>query len=156
MLTVKKLLNGYDESMQFKKEVTPELLTNLQKTADIINEFLIHVGIVNEIVNSGFRPSSVNEHTVNAAKKSNYILGLAVDLKDVNHAIFKAILKPENLEKAQELGIYFEDPRATKTWIHMQIVPPKSGKRIFKPNLNEWVDPLAWNGEYDSKYDNSK
>lgn len=36
------------------------------------------------------------------------------------------------------------------------IVPPKSGKRIFKPNLNEWTDPLAWSGEYDSKYDNSK
>lgn len=153
MLTVERLLNGYDKSMQFKKEVTPELLANLQKTADIVNQFLKHVGIVNEIVSSGWRPSSVNEQTANAAKKSNHILGLAVDLKDVNHAIFNAILKPENLEKAQELGIYFEDPRATKTWIHMQIVPPKSGKRIFKPNLNEWTDPLAWNGLYEERFD---
>lgn len=153
MLTVERLLNGYDKSIQFKKEVTPELLENLQKTVDIINQFLKHVGIVNEIVSSGFRPVSVNEMTVNSAKKSNHILGLAVDLKDVNHNIFKAILKPENLAKAQELGIYFEDARATKTWIHMQIVPPKSGKRIFKPNLNEWTDPLVWNGLYEERFD---
>lgn len=154
MLTVERLLNGYDKSMQFKKEVTPELLDNLQKTADIINQFLKHVGIVNEIVSSGWRPSSVNEATTNAAKKSNHILGLAVDLKDVNHNIFKAILKPENLAKAQELGIYFEDPRYTPTWIHMQIVSPKSGKRIFIPSSLPPKEPNIWDGVYNKEYDN--
>lgn len=153
MLTVERLLNGYDKSMQFKKEVTPELLENLQKTADIINQFLKHVGIVNEIVSSGWRPSSVNEQTVNAAKKSNHILGLAVDLKDVNHNIFKAILKPENLAKAQELGIYFEDARWTPTWVHMQIVSPKSGKRIFIPSSLPPKEPNIWNGLYEERFD---
>lgn len=133
MLTVKKLLNGYDESMQFKKEVTPELLTNLQKTADIINEFLIHVGVREDQVKltSGWRPLAVNEATANSAKKSNHILGLAVDLKDPFNNLFNAFMKEENLSKAKELGLYFENPRHTSTWVHIQIVAPKSGNRVF-------------------------
>ena len=143
MLTVKKLLNGYDESMQFKKEVTPELLTNLQKTADIINEFLIHVGVREDQVKltSGWRPLAVNEATANSAKKSNHILGLAVDLADPQNNLFKAFMRKENLEKAKELGIYFENPLHTKTWVHLQIVPPKSGNRVFIASANPPTNP---------------
>lgn len=143
MLTVKKLLNGYDESIQFKKEITPELLDNLEKTANTINEFLKFVGVVESkiIVNSGWRPLAVNEATANSAKKSNHILGLAVDLADPQNNFFKAFMTDENLSKAQELGIYFENPLHTKTWVHLQIVPPKSGNRVFVASSNPPTNP---------------
>ena len=59
----------------------------------------------------------------------------------------------KNLNLAQALGIYFEDFRATPSWVHMQIVPPNSGKRIYKPNSSDWLSPQKWTGIYDSKYD---
>jgi len=133
MLTVKKLLNGYDEYMQFKKEINEELLSNLKDLADKVNEFLNHVGLRADqiVINSGFRPQAVNEATANSAKKSNHILGLAVDLKDPFNNLFNAFMKEENLSKAKELGLYFENPRHTSTWVHIQIVAPKSGNRVF-------------------------
>lgn len=38
------------------------------------------------------------------------------------------------------LGLYMEDPRWTPGWVHLQRVPPKSGKRIYIPSTSA---PLA-------------
>jgi len=32
-----------------------------------------------------------------------------------------------------EIGLWFEDFKATPTWVHAQAVAPKSGKRFFMP-----------------------
>jgi hypothetical protein len=40
----------------------------------------------------------------------------------------------------QEIGLWIENPMWTPTWVHLQIVPPHSGRRIFVPSENP---PLA-------------
>jgi hypothetical protein len=38
-----------------------------------------------------------------------------------------------NIKVLEELGLYMEDLRHTKGWVHLQNTPPRSGKRIFIP-----------------------
>jgi len=57
------------------------------------------------------------------------------------------------LDIAKKYGIYFEDMRWTKTWLHCQIVAPKSGKRIYIPSNQPAIDPTAWSGIYPSEFD---
>jgi len=38
-----------------------------------------------------------------------------------------------NLNWCKENGFYFEDFEYTPNWLHIQVVPPASGKTIFKP-----------------------
>lgn len=63
--------------------------------------------------------------------KSNHLFGRAVDFADGDGKLKKWIL--ENIKLIEEIGLYMEDFTATKTWVHFQINPPKSGKRFFKP-----------------------
>lgn len=64
---------------------------------------------------------------IGGSKNSNHVKGLAMDLLRTD-ALEDFILK--NLES---LDIYIEDLAHTKNWIHVQVVPPVSKKRIFKP-----------------------
>jgi uncharacterized protein YcbK (DUF882 family) len=63
--------------------------------------------------------------------KSNHLFGRAVDFADGNGKLKAWVL--ENIKIIEEIGLYMEDFSATKTWLHVQTNPPKSGKRFFKP-----------------------
>lgn len=63
--------------------------------------------------------------------KSNHLSGLACDISDPKQEL-QAWTKA-NVELMEELGFYMEDYSATKTWVHYQLVKPKSGNRFFKP-----------------------
>lgn len=63
--------------------------------------------------------------------KSNHLFGRAVDFADGDGKLKKWIL--ENIKQIEEIGLYMEDFSATKTWVHFQTNPPKSGKRFFMP-----------------------
>lgn len=77
-------------------------------------------------ISSGFRCEKQNKK-IGGSAKSNHCSGLAIDVVRTD-SLEDFIVK--NLET---LNIYIEDLKSTPTWIHIQIVPPKSGKRIFKP-----------------------
>lgn len=83
------------------------------------------------IISSGYRPATINA-SAGGAKKSNHIMCLAVDfVDDEKQTLGKWCL--QNLNVLEELGLYMEDLRHTKNWVHLQIVSPRSGKRIFIP-----------------------
>lgn len=63
--------------------------------------------------------------------KSNHLFGRAVDFADGNGELKKWVMN--NLPLMEEIGLWMEDFSATKTWLHVQINPPASGKRFFKP-----------------------
>lgn len=134
----------------YPKDFTKEVQANLKVLHEKIN-------IVREkygkpmIVPSGWRPQTVNDATPGAAKASKHIIGLAVDIYDEDGTLWKWVI--ENLQLMQDLGIYLEDKRFTNTWVHFQIGPPKSGKRIFKPSSAAMPYPKLWNGIYDVKFD---
>jgi hypothetical protein len=64
-----------------------------------------------------------------AAVGGNHEKSLAVDVADNDgmgdHLIDDAIL--------EQYGLWREDPAHTKSWVHLQSVPPKSGVRSFVP-----------------------
>lgn len=94
-------------------------------------------------VTSGYR--SLEKHlAIYAAKgitdqkkipmQSRHLSGLAVDLVPVKEPIeiFHKWIK-DNEKLLEEIGLWVEDFRYSKTWAHFQIVAPKSGKRFFVP-----------------------
>ena len=123
-----------------KDELTDEIRANAQRTVDAANELLARAGRSDiHTVNSGWRPATVNEATANAASSSRHLTGQAVDLPDADRTL--ATWCADNLDVAAEIGLWFEDFRWTPTWVHCQIVPPKSGKRVYIPSSAPAKDP---------------
>ena len=120
------------------EECTPEQQKNLTILLDKVNKFRIAYGKP-MFVTSGLR--TMKHHLEIYAKKgiyppkvptkSNHLFGKAVDFADSNGELKKFV--NNNIKLMEEIGLWFEDFLATKTWLHCQINPPASGKRFFKP-----------------------
>ena len=134
MITIKELLSNQAKFEDLDKDVQANL-----------NELFLKVNIVRKeygkpmIVTSGLRTKK-HHLEIYARKgiyppkvpmKSNHLFGRAVDFADGDGKLKKWIL--ENIKLMEEIGLYMEDFNATKTWVHFQINPPKSGNRFFKP-----------------------
>lgn len=120
-----------------EKELNPhgykpdvETAANLAKLLTIMNVIRTAYGKP-MTVTSGLRSDADQKRINPKAPKSNHIKGLAVDISDPHGEVWAWCMT--NMKLMEEQGIYFEDKNATPTWVHFQIVPPKSGKRIFKP-----------------------
>lgn len=124
--------------VKYASELTGEIEENAKELIGRVNNLLASLLMGEREVRSGWRPQGVNDATKNAAASSKHITGQAVDLADNDRSLAKAImLDPEALET---FGLWMEDTRWTPTWVHLQSVPPKSGKRIYIPNSSP---PLA-------------
>lgn len=134
MITMSELLSNQAKFDSLDKEVQ-----------DNLNQLFLKVNIVRKeygkpmIVTSGLRTKK-HHLEIYARKgiyppkvpmKSNHLFGRAVDFADGDGKLKKWIL--ENIKLMEEIGLYMEDFEATKTWVHFQINPPKSGNRFFKP-----------------------
>ena len=104
-------------------------------------------------VNSGLR--RLQDQPANAASKSKHLIGAAIDLRDDdNGTLWKWCLK--NLDLMAKVGLWLEDPRWTHgagNWMHFQIIPPGSGKRVFVPSSAKPSAPDLWDGNYDRSLD---
>ena len=128
---------------------TPEIDENLNDLCGRLNVFLekysLPVG-----VNSGLRNAELQAQVNPKAPNSNHLVGRAADIHDEGNNLMNFVL--ENMELAKGLDLFFEHFNFTPTWVHIQIVSPRSGHRIFIPNPGP---PLCtrWNGVYDTVYD---
>lgn len=147
MVTKDEILMGRDK--QYPDDYTQEISDNIDELLKIINQVRTAYNKP-MFVASGWRPPTINESTSNAAKKSNHLMGLAVDIKDVDGSLWRWVLI--NLDLMKRLGIYLEDKRWTPTWVHFQIVPSKSKKRIYIPSTAPAKANEIWDGKYDSKH----
>lgn len=107
------------------------------------------------IVSSGLRLA--HQQPKHAAKRSNHLVGRAIDIKDDPQGTLWKWVK-ENLQLMKDLGLWLEHPNWTHNtkygyWMHFQIVPPASGKRIFVPSTEKDPNPTFWDGVYDKKFD---
>ena len=82
-------------------------------------------------VTSGWRPPALNSISPGAAPNSKHMAAQAIDIADPNGDFDEWCL--ENASVMEGIGLWQEHPSATKGWIHVQTVPPKSGKRVFYP-----------------------
>lgn len=122
-----ELLMGRDK--KYLLEYTTEVEINLDKLLIPLNKLRAAYGKA-MTVTSGWRPASINV-AAGGAKKSNHMLGLACDFKDSDGSLAAWCMK--NLTLLEEYGLWMENSAATKGWVHLQCVAPKSGNRVFKP-----------------------
>jgi hypothetical protein len=145
MITKPELLHGRET--KYAADFTSAISSNLDATLHRVN--LVRSAFGRPMtVNSGWRPPSINGSTPGAAPHSNHMRGLAVDFRDHDGILRSWCLA--NLAVLQRIGIWMEDFQWTPTWVHMQIVAPHSGGRIFQPNATR---PHAqnWDRQYDKK-----
>jgi len=134
LITLKELLTSKCDNK--------EHLENLEESLVKFNKLRAAYGKPLRVT-SGYR--SMERHlAIYAAKgitdkskipmKSNHLYGFAMDVvpveDDIKHLQDWII---DNVKLMEEIGLWFEDFSATRTWVHCQIVPPKSGKRFFLP-----------------------
>lgn len=127
-----------DRDSRYRLVWTEEIQRNGRKTIDTVNQLLSLAeldGIVADDVASGWRPKSVNDATSNAAKGSRHLTAEACDLRDTDRVLAQWCLN--HLDALGRLGLWMEDPRWTPTWVHLQTLPPKSGKRVYIPSTKQ-------------------
>jgi uncharacterized protein YcbK (DUF882 family) len=102
-----------------------------------IQAFLIKMNTVRTaygqpmVVTSGYR-SWADQMRINPhAPNSWHCSGHAVDILDIDGQLKAWIL--QNVPLLEEVGLWCEDFEHTKTWVHLQDKPPRSGNRFFKP-----------------------
>lgn len=139
--------NGNDK--KYPNDLTLEVDDNATKLLEAVNTFLANYQPM-LLVSSGWRPKTHNTK-IGGAPSSNHIKGLAIDIKDTDNRVFQYVL--QNLKLAEQLGLYFEDKRWTPTWVHIQLVKPKSGNRIFVPSSSAPLNAKIWDGKYDKSTD---
>lgn len=148
-MRIRKEMYWGGKDVKYANDLTQEVDANATKLLEAVNTFLANYRPI-IIISSGWRPKTYNAK-IGGATSSNHITGLAIDIKDTDGSVFKYVL--QNLELAKQLGLYFEDKRWTPTWVHIQLVKPKSGNRIFVPNTNPPTDVNVWDGKYDKSMD---
>lgn len=117
--------------VRFSHDCTKSVIACSMETMRRANDFFKVSGLAYKGTASGWRPLAINEATSNAAKKSNHILGKAIDLVDTDGAIDAYCdAHPEVLEQC---GLWREHPSKTAGWCHFQTVAPASGNRTFYP-----------------------
>lgn len=158
MITFADYFMGRDRTHQ--AECTDEIRANAALTVARVNQLLaeaeeelIEPGIdeaTETQVASGWRPAGINASTQNSAAGSKHLTAMACDLQDTGDRQF-ARWCLRNLAALERIGLWMEDPQWTPTWVHLQTVPPGSGRRVYRPSaaepmvakLPEQLEPLA-------------
>lgn len=139
MITLADYVRGYD--VIYKSEFTPEIAANAAVTIGLVNLLIEEMqagGVKVENnprygnpINSGWRPPLINANVKGAAPRSKHMTGQACDLYDPEGDLDDWCMA--HADKLAEIGLWQEHPSATKGWLHVQTVPPRSGNRVFYP-----------------------
>lgn len=132
ILTKKDFLKGYPENYSLIDEQEANS-TILVSKANQLQKILQHPFTIS----SGFRSEEHNKR-VGGSETSLHKLFAAVDILDPDSWIAKILVEKSFL--LEELDLYMEHPKYTKGYVHLQIFPPKSRRRIFPPYNRE---PIA-------------
>ena len=120
---------------RYPDELNPAINENaveLLGRVNLLMSWALPEGVGHGGVASGWRPRFVNEATANAALGSKHLTGRAIDLRDdTDRSLARWCLR--NQDALAECGLWMEDPQWTPSWIHLQSVPPGSGRRIYVP-----------------------
>lgn len=135
MITLEDYLMGRDK----KYPLDEEQERNARITLDRVNMLLDHFR-EDRKVTSGYRPKEINALTPGASPGSKHITCEAIDLADDDRRFGNWCM--ENLPWLSAYGLWMEhlaytvevkDSGRVVYWVHLQIVPPKSGNRVFIP-----------------------
>lgn len=123
MITAKELNpKGYATTPEQDANLA-ELLVKMNKIRAAYNRPML--------VTSGLRSKEDQARINPKATKSRHLMGQACDIADGDGSFKKWI--NANVSILESIGIWCEDFSASPTWVHCQIISPKSGKRFFIP-----------------------
>lgn len=133
-ITLDEFYKGRDS--QYAAELTDEIRAASQDTLQKANLLLARFFAANpaeprRTATSGWRPAQVNASTPGAAKLSNHMRGLAIDIQDENGKLDAWCMSPDGRSALIDIGLWLESPASTPRWCHVQTVPPRSGNRVF-------------------------
>jgi hypothetical protein len=87
------------------------------------------------VITSGLRSdeqqAKLREDGKTKAIASQHLAGAAADILDSEGLLADWCLS--NLKALEAIGFWMEHPDYTKGWVHVQINPPRSGRRVFIP-----------------------
>ena len=156
----------FHHAEKYPNELTPTILENGRITQLRVNKFTAQcyqdTGVLFDKRSSGWRPLVVNENE-GGSKKSNHIQAKAEDkIDDEERLLARYMLSKRGQDLLAACGLWCEDPRwcaefapnerhegidgQDKTgtwhyWVHFQIVPPGSGKRVYVPYNSKPITP---------------
>lgn len=140
-ISVDDYLMGRDA--QYPGECTEVIMDNAARTVERVNSLLavleaenVPVEInprTNTVIASGWRPAAVNASTPGSALRSKHMSAEACDLYDPEGSIDDYLFSEAGQRTLVSLRLWLEHPSATKSWSHVQTVPPRSGNRTFFP-----------------------
>ncbi len=115
-------------------KTTPIIDKNLSILLERVRELEASFG-EDFVITSGLRSDEQQQQLIKAGKTnarySKHCAGLAADIYDPENKVKDFILgRTWILEK---IGLWCEDFGHTPNWVHVQIIPPMSGKRFFIP-----------------------
>lgn len=126
---------------QYPAECTAQLRINAAETVSRLNSIYTYAtasGVVltpsprtQSLLTSGWRPRAINARTKGAAVFSRHMSGEAGDTYDPHGDFDDYCYAHQQL--LEEIGLWMEHPAATKGYTHLQIVPPRSKRRVFYP-----------------------
>lgn len=141
MITIADYFMGRRE--QYPLALSPDIERNAGITVELANRLLAQAStygvtldrhpVNKSLVSSGWRPPTLNASTPNAAPNSKHMTGQAVDIFDPDGDLDDWLMTGEGQAALTALGLWMEHPSATKSWAHLQTVPPRSGRRVFHP-----------------------
>lgn len=111
-------------------KLSPEQECNFALLHLAINVIRYECGIP-FIITSGVRSKSDQQRINPKSMNSAHTMAAACDIADSDGRIWVWVI--DNLDFVAENGVYLESRNYTPRWVHMQVVPPKSGNRIFLP-----------------------
>lgn len=137
MITLEQFYKG--RNLQYASELTDSIKINAVETLRRANELLKRFYAANPKAaqnrgcNSGWRPAAVNAGTKGAAPMSNHMAAKAIDIGDDDEQLDAWLMTEQGQKALTDIGLWMEHPSKTPRWAHVQIVPPKSGRRVFMP-----------------------
>lgn len=113
---------------------TSEIDSNLKLLLIAINQVRLAYNTPMTVV-SGLRSQAFQDDLIakglSKASKSKHLYGQAVDIQDKDGRLWEWCMK--NMSVLESADLFLEDKQSTPTWVHFQVCPPRSGKRIFIP-----------------------
>lgn len=127
--TVKELLQAGSHKWK-ESEVDVITLRNLEDLCRKINA----LGYQPPMRASSCLRSITDQQRINPkAMGSSHLYGCAVDIADPDGDLACWLQTSIGYGTLGECGLWMENPKATKGWVHLQTCAPKSMNRIFNP-----------------------
>ena len=125
--TVKELLQAGSKKWK-ESEVDAVTLRNLEDLVRKVNALNYQPAMY---ASSCLRDLESQKRINPTALGSSHLYGCAVDIADPKGEL--AVWLKKNQHLLVTYGLWMEDPRYTKGWVHLQTYAPKSFNRIFIP-----------------------